>query len=127
MASSDRETISRMATLLKSGASMLSELCPRCRVPLFRLKSGDVICPSCGQRFLIVSSEEEERRARASLTLQSLEATVLEKIEYLRARAAQAEALDELADIGKALLMYLQVLELTHRVRRGEQVPSGKA
>lgn len=124
--SEDRNTISRMASLLKSGAAMLNELCPACRVPLFKLRTGEVICPSCGQRFLIVSSDEEETRARASLTLQALEMTVIEKVEFLRRKIASAESVEELMDVGKTLATYLQVLELTRRVRSGEQVPPGK-
>jgi len=115
-----------MALLLKSGATMLNELCPACRVPLFKLKTGDVLCPSCGQRFLLVSSDEEEMRARASLTLQALETTILEKIELLRMKAAGAESIEELVDVGRALATYLQVLELARRVRSGEQISPSK-
>ncbi|MEM0093823.1 MAG: Sjogren's syndrome/scleroderma autoantigen 1 family protein [Thermofilum sp.] len=122
----DKTTISRMALLLKSGATMLNELCPACRVPLFKLKTGDVLCPSCGQRFLLVSSDEEEMRARASLTLQALETTILEKIELLRMKAAGAESIEELVDVGRALATYLQVLELARRVRSGEQISPSK-
>lgn len=122
----DRDTISRMALLLKGGAAMLNELCPACRVPLFKLKTGDVVCPSCGQRFLLVSSDEEELRAKTSLALQTLELTVLEKVELLRRKAAEAESIEELMDVGKALATYLQVLELTRRVRSGGQVSPGK-
>ena len=56
--------VKRMAQLLKSGATMLERVCPQCNVPLFRLKSGEIICPSCGQRFVIVQSEEEEKLRR---------------------------------------------------------------
>ncbi|MEM0377009.1 MAG: Sjogren's syndrome/scleroderma autoantigen 1 family protein [Thermofilum sp.] len=122
----DKTTISRMALLLKSGATMLNELCPACRVPLFKLKTGEVLCPSCGQRFLLVSSDEEEMRARASLTLQALETTILEKIELLRMKAAGAESIEELVDVGRALATYLQVLELARRVRSGEQISPSK-
>ncbi|MEM2791177.1 MAG: Sjogren's syndrome/scleroderma autoantigen 1 family protein, partial [Thermofilaceae archaeon] len=54
------EVVRKMAAMLKSGAAMLEQTCPFCNVPLFRLKTGEVVCPSCGQRFVIVSSDEEE-------------------------------------------------------------------
>jgi UPF0148 protein len=117
----EKAVIARMAALLKSGATMLNELCPACKVPLFRLKTGEVICPSCGQRFVLVSSDEEEIRARAALTLRNLEATVIEKIEFLRRKVAEAESLDELIDSGRALATFLQVLEQARRVRVGGQ------
>lgn len=59
--------------------------------------------------------------------MQALETTVLEKIEFLRAKAAGAESIEELVDIGKALATYLQVLELARRVRSSEQIPPGKS
>jgi len=123
--SGEKAVITRMATLLKSGATMLNELCPVCKVPLFRLKTGEVLCPSCGQRFVLVSSDEEEIRARTALTLRNLEATVVEKIEFLRRKVAETESLDELIDAGKALATFLQVLEQARRVRISEQAPSG--
>jgi len=36
-----------MAKLLSAGAAMLSETCPKCGTPLFRLKDGNVVCVSC--------------------------------------------------------------------------------
>lgn len=49
---SDRK-IKEMAELLKEGATMLSYICPECKVPLFKLKNGTIICPSCKRRVLL--------------------------------------------------------------------------
>ncbi|MEN3059018.1 MAG: Sjogren's syndrome/scleroderma autoantigen 1 family protein, partial [Candidatus Methanosuratincola petrocarbonis] len=42
--------VKRMADLLREGATMLSQACPECKTPLFRLSSGEVICPGCNKR-----------------------------------------------------------------------------
>jgi UPF0148 protein len=45
--------VKEMAELLKEGATMLSYICPECKVPLFKLKNGTIICPSCKRRVLL--------------------------------------------------------------------------
>src|SRR5207245_187669 len=42
------EDVKRMADLLKSGATMLSDVCPECGNPLFRVK-GDIFCAKCNK------------------------------------------------------------------------------
>ncbi len=39
--------IKKMAELLRNGATMLDEYCPKCGNILFRLKSQQLYCPSC--------------------------------------------------------------------------------
>jgi len=41
------EKVREMAELLSSGATMLSEACPKCGSPLFKLRDGKVVCVSC--------------------------------------------------------------------------------
>jgi len=111
----DREVIARMASLLRSGATMLEATCPRCGVPLFRLKSGEIICPSCGQRFLLVSSDEEELRAREKIVLQELESVLLEKILELKDRLANTGSEEDISRTGNTLLLLLQLLDMSRK------------
>jgi len=71
-----------MADLLRAGATMLAERCPLCGLPLFRLKSGEVICPQHGRVF-IVKSESEYRKVSAQGVLEELEELATRKISEL--------------------------------------------
>lgn len=122
----EKIVLSKMASLLKSGATMLDKVCPHCGVPLFRLKSGEVICPKCGQRFVIVASDEEELRVRSGLALSALEQTVVEKLEYLRSELARTSSPAEVYDVGRALMTLLQILEASYRVRNLAQSTASK-
>ncbi|MGD2142812.1 MAG: Sjogren's syndrome/scleroderma autoantigen 1 family protein, partial [Candidatus Bathyarchaeota archaeon] len=44
------DSMKSMAELLRSGATMLSRSCPECDSPLFKLKSGDIVCAKCQRR-----------------------------------------------------------------------------
>ncbi len=58
--SRDPRVVKKMAALLMQGAVMLQETCPLDGLPLFRLRSGEIVCPVHG-RVMIVSSEREAR------------------------------------------------------------------
>ncbi len=46
--------IKKMAELLKAGHSMLNQACPICNSPIFRNKEGELFCPSCNRKVIIV-------------------------------------------------------------------------
>lgn len=117
MQDDEKAVLAKMASLLKSGATMLDKTCPRCGVPLFRLKSGEVVCPKCGQKYVIVTSDEEEIRARSSLVLQSLEQTIVEKLQLLQGDLSGMTSPEEIYDAGRAIMMLLQILETSYKVR----------
>ncbi|MCC6003194.1 MAG: hypothetical protein LM590_02525 [Thermofilum sp.] len=121
MASDEKEVLARMASLLKSGATMLETLCPTCKVPLFRLRSGEVVCPRCGQRYVIVSSDEEESRVRTNMVLSGLEQAAVQKINALIMSLSSSETFDELSEIGRALITLLQVIQLCRQIRGAEK------
>ncbi|OYT31920.1 MAG: hypothetical protein B6U94_01500 [Thermofilum sp. ex4484_79] len=109
--------VKRMAQLLKSGATMLERVCPQCNVPLFRLKSGEIICPSCGQRFVIVQSEEEEIRVYANEALKELERILISKIYKMAAEVRNVSDVSELSDLLKSVYEILKVIEISRRIR----------
>jgi len=111
-------TIKRMAHLLKSGATMLDKVCPKCHVPLFKLKSGEVICPSCGQRFVIVQSEEEEIKVYIDEALKELERLLTAKIYKINSEIRQTEKLTDLSEIMKSIYEILKVIELSRSIRK---------
>jgi UPF0148 protein len=53
------QKIQRMALFLREGNTLLSEQCPQCNSPLFKMKSGEIYCASCDKKVLIVKDEEQ--------------------------------------------------------------------
>ncbi len=115
--SEDKLTIKKMAQLLKSGATMLDKTCPKCHVPLFRLKSGEIICPSCGQRFVIVQSEEEEIKVYVDEALKELERLLTIKIYKINSKIRKTEDLSDLSETMKNIYEILKVIELARTIR----------
>ena len=115
---SRKHNIKRMADLLKSGATMLSQVCPQCRVPLFKLRTGEIICPSCGTRYYIVSDTREETKALIDATIERLERTIMNKLnilnDILRGSPNQSEEMMVIDN----LIKWLEALERIERIKR---------
>ncbi|HDI32213.1 MAG TPA: hypothetical protein ENF80_05305 [Thermofilum sp.] len=111
-----------MAQLLKSGATMLERSCPRCKVPLFKLKGGEIVCPSCGQRYVIVSSDEEELEVYGNMVIQELEKVAIGKLAEISSLLRQARNLEEVHELLPIVLNLLRTVSFTRKVRerRGE-------
>ena len=54
----EEQNIKKMATLLRSGATMLDIYCPKCNYILFRLKDDQIYCPICDREVIIVKDED---------------------------------------------------------------------
>jgi UPF0148 protein len=111
--SAEKDPVKTMAELLKAGAVMLAETCPveGCALPLFKLKTGEVVCPVHG-RVHIVRTEEEARevyaRVYSSMVLEKLEMLTLKTIEEL-SRSRDVDPTD--------LIKWLEVLERVQRLK----------
>ena len=70
-----------MAELLRKGASMLSETCPRCGTPLFELAGGEIICPTCQRPVRIVKEDTDEEDIEVQ---GSVEETLRNKIHFVK-------------------------------------------
>ncbi|MET1127998.1 MAG: Sjogren's syndrome/scleroderma autoantigen 1 family protein [Thermoproteota archaeon] len=108
--SRDSAAIRKMADLLRAGAAMLAERCPSCGLPLFRLRSGEVICPNHG-RVQIVRDEAELSRVAVQSVLEELEKLAASRVNALmvRAQTDEDEALDH-------LVRWLEILERVERI-----------
>lgn len=118
--SREDDVVRKMASLLKSGASMLEQTCPFCNVPLFKLKTGEIVCPSCGQRFVIVSSDEEELQARGNLTLQELERAAVERLTQITFQLRSAKDLSEVSEALDVAINLLRVIDYARKIRQGK-------
>ncbi len=103
--SKDPRVVKKMAQLMMQGAVMLAETCPVDGLPLFRLRSGEVVCPVHG-RVMLVSSDSEAREAEVD--------AIIEAIVYTAAgRAKSGLEKGEPEEVMK----WLQVLETAERIR----------
>lgn len=110
---SSQDPIKIMAELLKSGAVMLAETCPveGCNLPLFKLKSGEVVCPLHGKIHVVKTDEEvKEVYSKAALSI------LLEKVEATAVRAI--DSLISEPDIDSTeIIKWLEVLERVERLK----------
>ncbi|MEM0037313.1 MAG: Sjogren's syndrome/scleroderma autoantigen 1 family protein [Zestosphaera sp.] len=116
MSSDDRgDVVKRMSDLMRSGAVMLEQTCPLCGLPLFRLRSGEVVCPVHGA-VKIVKSEDEAVEAVTSAVLREFEKVIARKLNTYINALAKEEGLNssELKDV----IYLLDILERIRRMRR---------
>jgi len=77
--SSMSEDVKRMADLLKSGATMLSDVCPVCGTPLFKVK-GEVFCAKCNKPVVYQKAMSPQATLSPGYLLDSVEMTIVGKI-----------------------------------------------
>ncbi len=106
--------IKRMAELLRGGATMLGEHCPLCGSPLFRLRSGEIVCPIHG-RVVVARTEEEVAEATVLGTLTELEKALVKRIASSIKDIEKGEG-----EEGLRILIYL--LDAIERIERIKQV-----
>ena len=105
--------VKKMAELMKAGAVMLSETCPvkGCNLPLFRLKSGEIVCPVHG-KIVVVGSEEEAVEVTKKYGL----ASVLDKLEDYVIRTIDS-MIGEASD-PSLMIEWLEVVERIERIKK---------
>ena len=112
----DPAVVKKMADLLRSGATMLAEHCPKCGLPLFRLRSGEVVCPIHGRVF-IARTESDVTKATVEGVLEQLERLLVEKINKGLGELKEADFTDE--EKPRALIVWLEALERVERLLKG--------
>jgi len=109
--------VKRMAELLKSGATMLSETCPECGTPLFR-RGKETFCPKCNKPVVIVKNAEDENRLRTDQVLENSEQTLLAKIQEINLALKEETDPEKLVTYGNALSSWLSAIEKLRRLRQ---------
>ncbi len=108
--------VKKMAELLKSGATMLSETCPQCSTPLFR-RGKETFCPQCNKPVVIIRSLEDETRLTFDRTLETSERTLFEKIQEVNIAMKSETDPSKLVAYGNALNNWLDSIEKLRRLR----------
>ncbi len=120
MSQERKEGIKKMAELLRSGAVMLSQKCPveNCSFPLFRLRTGEVVCPVHGRVYL-VKSDEEAREIMSKISLTKTLDKLEEKIIQILNQSIQSFRNTDYRD----LIGWLEVLERIRRIKKEIENP----
>ncbi|BCS91728.1 hypothetical protein L3N51_00865 [Metallosphaera sp. J1] len=110
---SSEQSVKRAAELLRQGATMLSESCPLCNSPLYKLKNGEIVCPVHG-RVIIARDEEEEKKLKRGISLDYTEQILVDSmsvvVEKLKNDPMNSEVIVQ-------LIRYLDSLERLKRIR----------
>jgi len=115
---SEERHIKRMADLLRRGSTLTDLACPACSSPLFRLKNGDLWCAKCEKKVVVVKDEEETSKIESSIVLDTLEATLVEKMQEIQKKIQQAESPEELQKLSSTLSEMLESLEKIRKAKR---------
>jgi len=120
----DPKVIKIMTQLMAQGAVMLEQTCPICGLPLFRLKSGDVVCPLHGKVY-IVNSDEEAREVEIDETLRRLEYFASVRLRELMDKGDVSEAGDLLSIMEQAeRVMRLRLERLSPKPQQPQPTPA---
>ncbi|MFX1285376.1 MAG: Sjogren's syndrome/scleroderma autoantigen 1 family protein [Promethearchaeota archaeon] len=112
--------IKQMSTLLLSGATMLTESCPDCKVPLFK-KNENTFCPKCGRKAVFVSSEDEvkeiEHAYSFSETREMTQDILTGKLNYMTQKLADCEDFEEIKTILEIMDLLLNLITKIARIK----------
>jgi UPF0148 protein len=114
----EEKHIKRMADLLRQGLTLTDLACPACSSPLFKLKSGDLWCAKCEKKVIVVKEGEEPTKITSSIVLDTLEATLLAKVQEIQNKMQHETSIEELQKLGTALSELLESLEKTKKLKR---------
>ncbi|MBS7646803.1 MAG: Sjogren's syndrome/scleroderma autoantigen 1 family protein [Candidatus Bathyarchaeia archaeon] len=114
----DEQHIKRMADLLRQGATLTELACPACASPIFKLKNGRLWCAKCEKRVIVVREDAELAKITSTLSLETLEATLLAKIQEIQEKMLHETNVEELQKLGSALSGLLENLERVRKARK---------
>ena len=114
----EEQHIKRMADLLRQGSTLTNLACPACSSPLFKLKSGDLWCAKCEKKVIIVKEGEEPTKTTGTMVLDTLEATLLAKVQELQNKIQHETNIEKLQKLGTTLSELLENLEKIKKVKK---------
>jgi len=119
MSANRNEVVRKMAELMRSGATMLDKSCPLCGAPLFRLRSGEIVCPIHGS-VRIVKSESEAVEILADTVLDELEDFAARRIHEILASLRSGDSPSEERSL-RSLMQWLRVLRYVRATKKSSQ------
>ena len=110
------DDVKRMADLLKSGATMLSDICPECSSPLFRIK-GEVFCAKCNKPVVYAKATGPQATVSPSHLLGTLEQTIMAKLTEANDFLKSEKDPEKLGVYSNLVFGWLSTLEKLRAVR----------
>ena len=112
------QDVRRMADLLRQGSTLTDLACPACHSPLFKLKNGDLWCEKCQKKVVVVKEGEDASKLQSAVALNSLETTLLTKIQEIQTKMQNETNVDELLKLNATLSALLDSLEKLRRTKK---------
>ncbi|MCX8185054.1 MAG: Sjogren's syndrome/scleroderma autoantigen 1 family protein [Sulfolobales archaeon] len=112
----DESTIKKMSELLRSGAVMLDLACPLCSTPLFRLKSGETVCPTHGV-VKVVKTDTEVVEIQAQAVLDRVQALATSRISIIANSLGAESSENSERELLDQLERWLEILERIRRLK----------
>ena len=116
--SKEPKDIQQMVNLLKQGATLTKLACPACSSPLFRVQSGDLWCAKCEKRVIVVKEGESPEEVTGQSHLDTLEKTMIAKIQAIEKRISSEENIEELQKLNAVLGTLLENLERLRKMKK---------
>jgi len=107
-----------MADLLRQGSTLTELACPACSSPLFRLKNGDLWCGKCEKKVIVLKQGEEASQVTSSMVLESVEATLLARVQEIQKKMQNTKDMEGLEKLGVALSTLLDNIEKIRKVKK---------
>ena len=114
----DDKHVKRMADLLCQGATLTDLSCPVCSSPLLRLKDGTLWCEKDEKKVIVVKEGEELPKTTSGAGLETLEATLLAKVQDIQGKIQRTENMEELQKLSTALSDLLDNLEKIKKMKK---------
>jgi UPF0148 protein len=114
----EEKHIKRMADMLRQGSALTDLACPVCASPLFRLKDGTLWCAKCEKKVIVVKEGEEQAKTTNTMAMETLEATLLAKVQDLQGKIQRTENMEELQKLSTALSELLDNLEKIRKMKK---------
>jgi len=114
------EDVKRMADLLKSGATMLADVCPECGNPLFRVK-GDIFCAKCNKPVVYARATGPQATVSPSLLLETVEQTIVGKISETNALLKLEKDPEKMSVYSNLVFGWLSMLEKLRSLRDSDR------
>jgi UPF0148 protein len=105
-----------MADLLKSGATMLSDICPECGSPLFKVK-GEVFCAKCNRPVVYARATGPQATVSPGMLLESIEQTIIGKITETNELLKLEKDPERLSVYSNLVFGWLSMLEKIHTLK----------
>ena len=108
--------LTRMSSLLLSGATMLGEACPDCNIPLFK-QNNNIFCPQCERKAVYAKDKNQIRKIEQNFSFDEstsqLREILLGKMNFL---ANQLASEDNTQEIMQILEMIDKILTLMQKI-----------